>query len=73
MRRFVSVALALVMSLCVTVPAFAAKTGQAITFIAAAGRHDSVRRCVSSEEYEGHYVVQITEDLNAFERRFQRP
>lgn len=32
MRRFVSVALALVMSLCVTVPAFAAKTGQAITF-----------------------------------------
>lgn len=42
------------------------KAGQAVTFIAAEGRHYSVRGSVFSQEYEGHYVVQVTEDLNAF-------
>lgn len=49
------------------------KVGDGITFVAAAGRNYSVRGSAYREDFTGHYLVHVTEDLSAFKRLFDIP
>lgn len=49
------------------------KVGQGVTFTTSAGRHYSVRGSVFRDEFKGHYLVQITEDLSVFDKLFEIP